>query len=97
MAQQLDSAAGAALNAINNRTAQLEANPEQRYQGVMGLFAPSDPVDAAAAAEASQDQQLSPEEVKARAIQKLIEAGHPPAEAETIAEAMWAQRYGTGD
>jgi hypothetical protein len=89
MAQNVDSAAGAALDAINNRTAELEAHPEKRYQGVMGLFAPSDPVAAAPAL--SSD--MTPEEVKASAIQKLIEAGHPPAEAETIAEAMLAKRY----
>ena len=90
MAQQLDSAAGAALNAINNRTAQLEANPEQRYQGIASIFAPSDPVAATAAAESQGGTQLSPEELKAAFFKRVIDNGGTAADA----EAMWAKRYG---
>lgn len=90
MEQSADGLAGAVLGAVNNRTADLEANPEKRYQGAMGLFAPSDPVAATAAAETSQGQQLSPEELKAAFFQRVIANGGSAADA----EAMWAKRHG---
>jgi hypothetical protein len=90
MAQNVDSAAGAALDAINNRTAELEAHPEKRYQGIASIFAPSDPVAATAAAESQGGTQLSPEELKAAFFKRVIDNGGTAADA----EAMWAKRYG---
>lgn len=91
MGQSAEGLAGAVLGAVNNRTAELEANPEKRYQGAMGLFAPGSVVEAVANAETAQgDESLTQEKLWELTLKKVLKNGGTVDDA----KAMWAQRYG---